>query len=51
MVGTSLASRTMVSTAIARPVRGGMSYMTTGRSVAAATARKWASMPAWGGRL
>ena len=32
-------------------VRDGTSYRTTGSPVASATARKWASMPAGGGRL
>jgi hypothetical protein len=34
-----------------RPVRSGTSYSITGNGVAAAAARKCASMPAWGGRL
>ena len=51
MLGTSSARRTSTSGAILRPVRIGMSYTITGNGVDAATARRWASMPACEGRL
>ena len=51
MLGTSPTSRSSTSVLILRPVRIGMSYSTTGRSVAAASVRKCASMPACEGRL
>ena len=51
MFGTSRNSRSNVAVVILRPVRIGMSYTITGRSLAAAIARMWASMPACDGRL
>ena len=51
MFGTSVASCSVRSGPIRRPDRTGMSYSTTGRSLAPATARKWADRPAADGRL
>jgi hypothetical protein len=51
MLATSWASLSRLPEVILRPVRIGMSYTMTGRSVAEATASMWATMPAWDGRL
>ena len=51
IVGTSWNSRSSVAVVILRPVRTGMSYTTTGRSLAAAIARMCASIPDCGGLL